>query len=69
MLVDLTRVSPLVFLRVETFTVGQAALRAVSTKMAKHEKTCFDNQHPFIPSVFDTFDFLIPDVVNLLQRI
>jgi hypothetical protein len=56
-------------LRTEIFTVRRTTLKDASSKAAKHEKTCFDNQHPFIPSVFDTFDFLIPDVVNLLQRI
>ncbi|MCI11580.1 auxilin-like protein [Trifolium medium] len=64
--VDLTRVSPLVGLRTETFTVGQATLKVDSSKVAKHEKTCTHNQHAFISFAFDTFDFLAPEVVSLL---
>jgi len=67
--VDLTRVSPLVGLGVGPFTVGQAALKAASSKVAKHEKTCSDNQHAFIPFAFDTFGFLAPEVVDLLHRV
>ena len=36
--VDLTRVSPLVGLGVGPFTVGQAALKVASSRVAKHEK-------------------------------
>jgi hypothetical protein len=64
--VDLIGVSPLVGLRTETFTVEQVAFKAASTKVAKDEKTCYDNQHTFIPFVFDTFYFLAPNVVSLL---
>jgi hypothetical protein len=67
--VDLTGISPLVGLGTETFTVGQAALKVVSCKVAKHGKTCSDNQHSFIPFAFDTFGFLAPEAVSLLQRI
>ena len=51
------------------FTVGQAALKAASSKVAKHEKACSDNQHAFIPFVFDTFGFLAPEAVDLLHRV
>lgn len=37
---DLTRVSPPVGLRVGAFTVEQTALKAASSKVAKHEKAC-----------------------------
>jgi hypothetical protein len=37
--------------------------------VVKHEKACSDNQHAFIPFAFDTFGFLAPDVVDLLQRV
>jgi len=47
-------------LGVGLFTVGQAAIKVASNKVAKHEKTCFDNQHAFIPFSFDTFGFLAP---------
>jgi len=67
--VDLTGVSPLVGLGVRPFTVGQAALKAASSKVAKHEKVCSDNQHAFIPFAFDTFGFLAPEVVDLLYRV
>ncbi|KAL6500200.1 hypothetical protein OROHE_025566 [Orobanche hederae] len=45
--VDLTGVSPLVGLRDDDFTVGQAALKAASNKVVKHEKACSENQHVF----------------------
>jgi hypothetical protein len=67
--VDLTGVSPLVGLRAGTFTVGQAALKVASCKVAKHEKACSDNQHAFIPFAFDTFGFLAPEAASLLQRV
>jgi len=67
--VDLTGVSPLVGLGVGPFTVGQATLKVASSKVAKHEKTCSDNQHTFIPFAFDTFDFLAPEAVDLLHRV
>jgi hypothetical protein len=51
------------------FYCGTAALKAASNKIAKHEKACSDNQHVFIPFVFDTFDFLAPKAVNLLKRV
>ena len=67
--VDLTDVSPLVGLGVMVFTVGQAALKVMSSKVSKHEKACSDNQHLFIPFVFDIFVFLAPEVVDLQQRV
>ena len=67
--VDLTGVSPLVGLGVRPFTVGQATLKAASSKVAKHEKACFDNQHVFIPFAFVTFGFLAPEAVGLLHRV
>ncbi|KAL4566873.1 hypothetical protein LXL04_030999 [Taraxacum kok-saghyz] len=66
--VDLTGVSPLVDLRSEDFTIGQAALKAASCKVMKHEKACIENQHVFIPFAFDTFGFLAPKAVDLLNR-
>jgi hypothetical protein len=56
--VNLIGVSLLVGLRVGDFIVGRTAIKAASSKMTKHEKTCFDNQHIFIPFAFDTFGFL-----------
>jgi hypothetical protein len=44
-------------------------MKAASCKVAKHEKTCFNNYHTFIPFVFDTFSFLASEAVSLLQRI
>ncbi|GKD48808.1 hypothetical protein Tco_1277784 [Tanacetum coccineum] len=41
--VNLTRVSPLVRLSSRGFTAGQAALKAASCKVTKHEKTCIEN--------------------------
>jgi hypothetical protein len=51
------------------FIARQAVLKAVSNKVVKHEKACSDNQHVFIPFAFDTFRFLAPVVVDLLQRV
>jgi hypothetical protein len=57
--VDLTGVSPLVGLTTRDFIAGHAALKAASKKVAKHE---------FILFAFDTFGFLAPDVVDILQN-
>ncbi|GJS51996.1 hypothetical protein Tco_0625358, partial [Tanacetum coccineum] len=70
--VDLTGVSPLVGLRDNGFVAGQAALKAESSKVAKHEKACLENQHVFIPFAFDTFGFLAPEAeefLNSVQRV
>ncbi|KAJ0679917.1 putative exostosin [Helianthus annuus] len=67
--VDLTGGSPLVGLGGSAFAVGQAALKAASGKVIKHEKSCLDNQHVFIPFAFDTFGFLAPEAVDLLSRV
>ena len=67
--VDLTGVFPLVGLGSRGFTAGQAALKAASGKMTKHEKACIENQHVFIPFAFDTFGFLAPEAVELLSRV
>jgi hypothetical protein len=56
-------------LRAEIFIVAHAALKAVLSKVFKHEKTCFDNQHAFISFVFDTFNFIAPKIVSLLYRV
>lgn len=53
--VDLTEVSPFVGLGTRGFTVGQTILKEVSSKVAKHEKWCFDHQHTFLPFVVDTY--------------
>ncbi|GJZ49020.1 hypothetical protein Tco_0603210 [Tanacetum coccineum] len=51
------------------FTVGQAALKAASCKVTKHEKACIKNQHVFVPFAFDTFGFLAPEALELLNRV
>ncbi|GJT09219.1 hypothetical protein Tco_0843681 [Tanacetum coccineum] len=45
------------------------ALKASSCKVTKHEKACIENQHVFIPFAFDTFGFLAPKAVELLNRV
>ncbi|GKE94597.1 hypothetical protein Tco_1579452, partial [Tanacetum coccineum] len=65
--VDLTGVSSLMGLSSRGFTAGQAALKATSSKVTKHEKACIENQHVFIPFAFDTFGFLAPEAVELLS--
>ncbi|GJV74904.1 hypothetical protein Tco_1506488 [Tanacetum coccineum] len=67
--VYLTGVSPLVGLSSRGFTAGQAALKAASCKVTKHEKACIENQHVFIPFAFDTFGFLASEAVKLLSRV
>nr|GEZ83153.1 auxilin-like protein [Tanacetum cinerariifolium] len=67
--VDLTGVSHLVRLSGRVFTVVRAALKAVSCKVTKHEKTCIENQHVFILFAFDTFGFLAPETVKLVNRV
>ncbi|GJY38475.1 hypothetical protein Tco_0424839 [Tanacetum coccineum] len=67
--VDLTGVSPPVGLSSKGFTAGQAALKAASDKVTKHEKACIENQHEFIPFAFDTFGFLAPKAVELPSRV
>ncbi|GJY70186.1 hypothetical protein Tco_0473889 [Tanacetum coccineum] len=67
--VDLTGVSPLVGLSSQDFTVGHASLKATSCKVTKHDKTCIKNQHVFIPFAFNTFGFLAPEAVELLNRV
>jgi hypothetical protein len=37
--------------------------------VAKHENTFYDNKTAFIQFAFDTFGFLAPDAVSLLQRV
>ncbi|KAL6540861.1 hypothetical protein OROMI_024744 [Orobanche minor] len=67
--VDVTGISPLVGLGNGGFNFGQAALKAASCKVQKHEKACEENKHVFIPFAFDTFGFLAPEAVELLKRI
>jgi hypothetical protein len=50
--VDLTGVFPFVGLMTDDFTAGQTVIKAPSNKVAKHEKTCSDNQHVFISFTF-----------------
>jgi hypothetical protein len=52
-----------------TFFFSWNECSLASSKVIKHEKICFDNQHAFTPFVFDTFDFLAQEVVSLLQRV
>jgi hypothetical protein len=68
--VDLTEVSvPLVGLTTGGFTVGQTAIKVASSKVVKHERACSENQHAFIPFVFNTFGFLVHEVVDILKRV
>lgn len=46
--VNLIEIYPLVDLRTIGFNVGYATFKAVSSKVAKHEKTFSDNQHALI---------------------
>jgi hypothetical protein len=53
--VDLIEVLQFVGLRIEIFTVGQTIIKVVSSKVAKHDKICSDNQRTFILFAFDIF--------------
>ncbi|XP_021986846.1 uncharacterized protein LOC110883387 [Helianthus annuus] len=65
----LTEVSLFVGIRDNEFVVGQAVLKAESSKIAKHEKACLENQHVFIPFAFDTFGSLDLEAVEFLNRV
>ncbi|GJX41203.1 hypothetical protein Tco_0256193, partial [Tanacetum coccineum] len=67
--VDLTGVSPFVGIRDNGFVVGQVALKEESSKVAKHEKACLENQHVFIPFSFDTFGFLASEAEKFFTRV
>ncbi|GJV76417.1 RNA-directed DNA polymerase, eukaryota [Tanacetum coccineum] len=58
-----------VWLSSRGFTAGLTALKVASGKVIKHEKSCIENQHVFIPFAFDTFGFLAPEAVELLSRV
>nr|GEW72922.1 hypothetical protein [Tanacetum cinerariifolium] len=58
-----------IWLSSKGFTAGQAALKAASDKVTKHEKAYNENQHVFIPFAFDNFGFLTPEAVELLSRV
>jgi hypothetical protein len=49
--------------------MGRTTLKVASRKMAKHEKTYFDNKHIFIQFAFDIFDTLTSKAANLLKRV
>ncbi|GKE70005.1 hypothetical protein Tco_1528077 [Tanacetum coccineum] len=52
-----------------TLRLADAALKAASCKVTKHEKACIENQHVFVPFVFDTFGFLALEAVELLNKV
>jgi hypothetical protein len=49
--------------------MGQPVLKTASSKVAKHEKKCSDNQHAFISFAFDIFGFLVPEAESFLQKV
>ena len=61
--------SPLVDLRDNGFTPGQAVMKAKKKKVDKHAKACSENQHVFVPFAFETFGSLAPEAVRFLDRI
>ncbi|KAJ0836363.1 hypothetical protein HanRHA438_Chr16g0766111 [Helianthus annuus] len=60
---------PLVGLRENGFVAGQAARKAESKKVDKQAKACVENQHVFVPFVFDTFGSLAPEVIHFLTMV
>lgn len=66
---DLNRVSLVVGLKIEGFSVWHITLKINLNKVFKHEKMCSHNQHPFISFVFDNVDFLVSKTNNFLKRV
>lgn len=66
---NLTRVFPLVGLRIESLTIGKTFLKNTLSKVVKYEKTCYENQHCFIPFAFKTFDSLSSKTFYLLRKV
>jgi hypothetical protein len=64
--VDLTGVSPSGSWR---FYYGTTTFKVSSSKIAKHEKTYYDNQHAFTPFVLDNFSFLTLEIVYHFKRV
>jgi len=48
--------------------MGHVDPKATSNKLAIHEKTCYGNQHTYIPFAFGIVDFLVLDIVDILKR-
>jgi hypothetical protein len=55
-------------LGVGDFMMERTSIKGILNKMAKNEKMCSDNQLVFILFAIDIFDFLAPEVINLLKR-
>ena len=60
---------PLMRLWTKTFIMRQTTLRGSSIKLSKRVKRCFYHQRTFIPIVFDTFNFLASNIVDLLKKV
>ena len=41
----------------------------IACKVVKHENACIANEYVFVPFAFDTFGFLAPEAVELLNRV
>lgn len=63
---DLTRVSLLAGLSTRAFTVGQTIFKTNSSKVVKNDEICSNDQHAFILFVFDSFGYLVIEVVDIL---
>jgi hypothetical protein len=46
-----------------------AKKKVILSKMVKHVKICYDKQHSLLLFVFDTFSFLVSEVLILLLRV
>jgi hypothetical protein len=44
-------------------------MKTILSKMVKYKKICSDNQRVFIPFVFDTFNFLASEGVDILKSL
>ncbi|KAK9062397.1 hypothetical protein SSX86_019583 [Deinandra increscens subsp. villosa] len=56
----------------EDFSASQqesSFIKAAAGKVRKHEKSCLENQHVFVPFAFDTFGYLASEAVDTLSRV
>jgi hypothetical protein len=59
----------LIYARTLIFWNGTSIPGSCLSKVAKHEKICFDNQNVFVQFIFDIFGFLAPENKLLLMNI
>lgn len=66
---NLTSVFPFGRLKTGGFTMGQTTFKIASSKVVKYDNVCSHNQHTLISFIFDTFNFITPQAMNILGRV